>query len=147
MFVYHNIFGTQKMFHLKVFNFGTHKRRKFNHCLLCLAISSDLEMTQIWSVSYIYQVCKVHFVFWTLPKVWAIFVLLVSLCCQCYCQCSSIIFGNGRHFCYFGKRMFQNLLKFIFFGVRKLPDHSLNTTFLSIGLQYLILYMNDLILS
>ena len=66
------------MFHLKVFNFGTHKRRKFNHCLLCLAISSDLEMTQIWSVSYIYQVCKV---FWTLPKVWAIFVLLVSLCC------------------------------------------------------------------
>ena len=47
------------MFHLKVFNIGTHKRRKFNPYLLFLAISPDLEMTQIWSVSYIYQVCKV----------------------------------------------------------------------------------------
>ena len=43
-----------------------------------LAIFPDLEMTQVWSVNYICQVCKLKLLFSKCPKFWRIFILIGS---------------------------------------------------------------------
>ena len=45
------------------FSTGIHKKGKSNLYLRLLANFSDLEMVEIWSVNYIYQVCKLNLFF------------------------------------------------------------------------------------
>ena len=45
------------MFYLRVFSIGIHRNCKTK---LLLAICPDLEITQIWSVDYICQICKLN---------------------------------------------------------------------------------------
>ena len=62
--VYHIIFWVWTMFHLRIFSIDTHKKCKFNHCLLLSVIFHDLRMTQFLCIKYICLVYKLKFLLW-----------------------------------------------------------------------------------
>ena len=59
------------MFRLENFTVGIYKKHKSNCHLLALVNSPDLDIIQFWC-----QVCKLYNLFWTYPKVQAVFSLV-----------------------------------------------------------------------
>ena len=51
-----------------------YNKHKSNYNLLVLLVSPDLEIIEIWVVSYMCQDGKSHFLFWIFPNVWAMFI-------------------------------------------------------------------------
>ena len=66
--VYHTIFWTWVMFHLRFFSIDIHKKCESNHYLLLLAIFLDLKMTKLLSLNNLYLVYELKFLFWAFPK-------------------------------------------------------------------------------
>ena len=78
------------MSNVRAFTISIHKKHKSTLYLCLLANFSDVEMTKIWSEKYIYQVCKLNFLFRIYPKIWAIFILIV-----CYLELLLNIFYHS----------------------------------------------------
>ena len=114
--VYHTIFWTWTMFHLRVFSIDIHKKCNSSHYLLLLVIFHDLRMTQFWSGKYVCLVYKLKFLLWTCPIFWAIFMtnlwpLYLELL---YLEPQFLVlFGDCRNL-FFDEKFFKILYCFLF---------------------------------
>ena len=151
--VYHIIFWVWTMFHLRIFSIDTHKKCKFNHCLLLSVIFHDLRMTQFLSIKYICLVYKLKFLLWVSETSGNIYNRSVStvfgtlffstfwlLKLQNLILMFSFYPKNGRN----GSR--KTSIKLPLISRRKLPDPLLGNVFnlLLIGLWYtLSFYWSD----
>ena len=59
-------------------NLGIRKKRRFNDCLIVVALFPDFNMKQFWFVNYICEVLKLNFLLWICWKILAIYMMKVS---------------------------------------------------------------------